>query len=62
MTRKQSTKKRILVEVSPIQHAALKRQAAKLGLSLSNMVRRALMLPDEKHGKRYDLKQNGATR
>ena len=41
MTTKQSTKKRILVEVSPIQHAALKRQAAKLGLSLSNMMRRA---------------------
>lgn len=48
-------KKRIIVDVTPKQHDELKDRAIRLGLTLSNMVRRALMIPEDSHGRRYDI-------
>jgi hypothetical protein len=48
-------KKRLVIDISPAQHAELSQRAAQLQLSLSNMIRRALLLPDEQARARVDL-------
>ena len=48
-------RKRLVVALDSQQHASLQKQADKLGLSLGNMIRRALLLPDVQQGQRLDL-------
>jgi uncharacterized protein (DUF1778 family) len=50
-----TTKKRIVVDVTPDQHAQLAAIAKLAGLTLSNYMRRKLDLPADQQGKRKDL-------
>lgn len=49
---------RLVVTISKFQRNELHRRADALGLTVSNMVRRALTLPEEEHGRRKDLEDN----
>ncbi len=48
-------KRRLVIEVTPDQHIQLQQTAQKLGVSLGNMIRRSLLLPDIKQGQRCDI-------
>ena len=42
--------KRLVIDINDADHRRLKRRALSLEMSLSNYVRRALGLPEERHG------------
>jgi hypothetical protein len=48
-------RKRLVVRLAPDQHEELMRCAREHRLTLANLVRRALKLPDEQPGTRNDL-------
>lgn len=49
---------KIQVRVSPDEYQMVATEAQRQGLSLSNLVRKGLKLPAEKHGARKDLLQS----
>jgi hypothetical protein len=57
MPTSKQARKRLVVALDSQQHACLQKQADKLGLSLGNMIRRALLLPDVQQGQRLDLEE-----
>jgi hypothetical protein len=51
-------KKRLVLDLSPEQHDELSERARRLNLTVANMVRRALQLPDVDARSRTDLTNN----
>ena len=49
--------KRLVIEVSATDHRMLKQKALSQDMSLSNYVRRALGLPEERHGVKKVIKK-----
>lgn len=57
-----SMEERLTMDVSEDQYKFLQREAQKLGITMSNYVRRALGLPDVNRGRRSDLMTEGPKR
>lgn len=52
-------RKRLIVELDPEHFRALKRQALEQDITLANLVRRALRLPEERQGVKRITKRKG---